>query len=332
MNGLLDHGLLNQRYNEQLQNLKQGLLGQYIEGVKSRMSGLLQNPAKALYDAYSKQIGVNLDLPISEYAAMAQNPQSGNLDMNAPAMQEAMSWLPGPADNIAGLLGTIAGPKAKTAKLDLLEQAKALASKKVPADEIYQKTGWWLDHPDRVPRFEIDDSQAVFKHEPLPISGMPGTIYETQKGKNLSELMSHKQLTDAYPESVSGVSVGLTGNSGVNAYYDPETKIISLDSATEKGTGLFKNINIGTDKLTKQHEPIMMHELQHNIQELENMSRGGSADLIGMDEYRRLAGEADARLVQKRISLTPEQRQARPFYKEYDVPIALQIIRGLLSR
>ena len=45
------------------------------------------------------------------------------------------------------------------------------------------------------------------------------------------------------------------------------------------------------------------------------------------DQYRALAGEAEARAVQARMNLTPAERAARPFWMDYDVPEADQIVR-----
>ncbi len=44
--------------------------------------------------------------------------------------------------------------------------------------------------------------------------------------------------------------------------------------------------------------------------------------------YRRLAGEVEARNVQKRVDMTPEQRKATPPWVTEDVPLANQYIRG----
>jgi hypothetical protein len=49
------------------------------------------------------------------------------------------------------------------------------------------------------------------------------------------------------------------------------------------------------------------------------------------DLYRRLAGEAEARAVQKRRNLTPEERLATFPYESYDVPTNELIVRGLLN-
>ena len=49
--------------------------------------------------------------------------------------------------------------------------------------------------------------------------------------------------------------------------------------------------------------------------------------LSAYGQYRALAGETEARAVQKRMDMTPEERAARPFYADYDVPEADQIVR-----
>jgi hypothetical protein len=44
------------------------------------------------------------------------------------------------------------------------------------------------------------------------------------------------------------------------------------------------------------------------------------------EAYKRLSGEVEARTVQKRMDLTPEQRVERPFWQDYDVPEEDQLI------
>jgi hypothetical protein len=45
------------------------------------------------------------------------------------------------------------------------------------------------------------------------------------------------------------------------------------------------------------------------------------------DLYRRHAGEVEARAVQARMNLTPDERRARPPWLDYDVPEGQQIVR-----
>lgn len=51
-----------------------------------------------------------------------------------------------------------------------------------------------------------------------------------------------------------------------------------------------------------------------------------------LGQYRRLAGEAEARATQARMNMTPAERRATFPYDSYDVPVDQLIVRGLLSR
>jgi hypothetical protein len=50
-----------------------------------------------------------------------------------------------------------------------------------------------------------------------------------------------------------------------------------------------------------------------------------------MSQYRRLAGEVEARNVQKRMDMDAATRRATPPWSTEDVPRDQQIVRGLLS-
>lgn len=45
------------------------------------------------------------------------------------------------------------------------------------------------------------------------------------------------------------------------------------------------------------------------------------------EQYRKLGGESESRLVQDRLNMTMQERMNDPFYKNYDVPLDQQIIR-----
>ena len=57
------------------------------------------------------------------------------------------------------------------------------------------------------------------------------------------------------------------------------------------------------------------------------MARKSLATADPYDMYRALAGEAEARQVQARMDMTPAERAANPFYADYDVPEAAQLVR-----
>lgn len=48
---------------------------------------------------------------------------------------------------------------------------------------------------------------------------------------------------------------------------------------------------------------------------------------VAKDYYRALAGETEARTVQKRQDLSPEERRSRPPWEDYDIPESQQIVR-----
>jgi hypothetical protein len=82
----------------------------------------------------------------------------------------------------------------------------------------------------------------------------------------------------------------------------------------------------------------VLHETQHSIQRLEDWAKGGNVkSASGVEAYKRLAGEAEARLTQRRIPLTDAERRAN-FPYEYgtdyglDVPFNELIVQGLLSK
>ena len=52
-----------------------------------------------------------------------------------------------------------------------------------------------------------------------------------------------------------------------------------------------------------------------------------SGDISDFDAYRRLAGEAEARLTQARMKLTPAERLAQYPVSQFDVPVEQQIVR-----
>ena len=96
---------------------------------------------------------------------------------------------------------------------------------------------------------------------------------------------------------------------------------------------------------------VLLHETQHNVQDLEGFGRGGSPEEFLQDaqwaakargkddtwaqrkayqDYMRLAGEAEARLTQRRRALTPEERRQTPL--DWDVPPDMQRVLGTLRQ
>ncbi len=253
------------------------------------------------------------------------------------------------------LLGTFGGMGAKTADTDKLAKAFELEQAGKPMREVWQETGWFRAPWDQKWRFEINDKGLgivdVDRLESLP----PARLVGDQP--RYAEVISHKRVTDAYPE-IGTIYVG-TRNTGGGSYkaFRPTGVKYSNPALGEM------EINLNAGPLGTEAGPrgIGLHETQHAIQGIEGFAAGGSPESVGpllknqayalrqkawekFDEelkgvegargqglalekearrledlatiaeyaphhmYQRLAGEAEARLVQARRDLTPEMR------------------------
>ncbi len=202
--------------------------------------------------------------------------------------------------NAVGIFG---GRLAKTADHAALARAEEMASRGVPREQIWNDTGWFKG-VDGKWRFEIDDS---------------GVGQGWWNVGNLSGVMTHDALYDAYPRMKN---IKVSRVRGVDALVNAGTWEEARGLQRFLGTPGYIEYNRGiTDKTGRVST--LMHEGQHAIQSIEGFSPGSAVS----NDYHRVAGEVEARAVQKRLDLTPEQRRSRPPWLDYDVPEAQQIVR-----
>lgn len=217
------------------------------------------------------------------------------------------------------------GERAVTADQEALAVAKQMQMDGKPREDIWRKTGW-LQGVDGRWRFEIDDSSARLKGG--------------QK-RYVGSALDHSEVFDAYPD-LRKVAVARVQQSG-GAYMK------SIDTIE---LGPFAG------------KPILLHEMQHAIQSgnRESFAPGGAPHHFGKEAvarekarldaqlsawraaggestdvsfseaevrwelYRRLAGEVEARTVEKRAKLTAAERRAQPPWLDYDVPEDQQFV------
>lgn len=155
----------------------------------------------------------------------------------------------------SGLVGMFAGRGAKTANLAQLARAEEMAKAGVPDPEIWKQTGWTLNTPDKLPRFEIPDNAARFKETPREniLNTMP-----------TGRALQHDDLYAAYPD-VWDTKMTFQPFGG-GGRFDPITKSIHI----ETGDAPYPLSITG-------------HELQHAIQQREGFARGGSPEQIGRE-------------------------------------------------
>lgn len=105
---------------------------------------------------------------------------------------------------------------------------------------------------------------------------------------------------------------------------------------TNKFSGYFNPLSYGmmicmgtlNSPFQYQTEGVLLHEVQHLIQEEEDFARGGNLSQ-GRKWYLRMAGEVEARNVCIRHSMSSEQRRSSLRTDTQDVPDAEQIIKLL---
>ncbi len=153
---------------------------------------------------------------------------------------------------------------------------------------------------------------------------------------DLRDLVEDDNLLSAYPEysfaenydpktgEYEGMSMGI-GDMSVefanglrNAYYDEEMHRIMIPS--------FYISVIGKGNENKLRD-VLVHEIQHAIQEVEGFARGEDPSNGSFDAYRRSAGETESRNVERRMDYSDRQRRESLASDTEDVPRDEQIVR-----
>jgi hypothetical protein len=217
--------------------------------------------------------------------------------------------------------------------------------------EIKDKIKASKEHPDLFPK-ELTAAQKQARSESAsykaPLTEYFGLYGNGEKGAKAKYAYDHPELHAAYPDIAEQVVIRQGGNDGnfIGSYHN-DSVTVNKAAATAPG---------GRNSTTA-------HEFQHAIQYREGTPYGGNienetmqlirdaveahevaglsraeaiakvnADAakyneLGRSNYRRLAGEAEARAVQARLKMTPEQRMATFPADSYDVPLDQLIIR-----
>lgn len=217
-------------------------------------------------------------------------------------------------------LGTFGGRLSRAPDLDALGRAQKMAKDGVDRTDIWEKTGWFKGG-DGHWRFEIDDSAAAIpeKVQDLMKKIDPGDSLEFAK---LRALIAHDDFFDAYPDAAGMTAIARLSSKRGGRHHDGDGRV-DQEYLIAHGPAIDDIRNIA------------LHELQHAAQSREGFARGANpAEFVeggGLQGYRRdgedafrayqrMLGEVEARAVQARADLTPEQRRMRAPWLDYDVP------------
>lgn len=197
-------------------------------------------------------------------------------------------------------LSLFGGIKARGKQgLDLAKEFEANGS---PMEAIRKVTGWEKRHGDW--RFELNDAEATWRRG-KEFNGHYG-LYA------LEDVMMHPDLFKFYPQARK-IAVAATDMEGASMQIMPDgLPILRIDRHM-----------MGTPAGRK----MMLHELQHYLQFIENFPVGANPATDGWLAYRLSAGEAEARAVSARADLTPMERMKRDPQLDEKVPRAVQDVR-----
>lgn len=236
---------------------------------------------------------------------------------------------------------TFIGKGSKLWNSDLAKKAVELEKKGVSPENIWRQTGT-LRGIDGKLRQEISDVGAS-----VTDNVYEGIVKNKRFEGKMGKALSHPDLYKSYPD-ISEIGTGMYAWRTPEGSYDEISRTI-----TAGGPG------------TTSQKSALLHEIQHDIQRKEGFATGGSPEnmkdvalemlrrdvasgeipstnqaiemlpMAQQNAYKRLAGEAEARLTQSRMKLTPEERLQYFPYNEgqygLDVPLNQLIIRGLLK-
>ena len=149
-----------------------------------------------------------------------------------------------------GVKYSMAGVQSKTADNSLLLKAEQMLESGVDSESVRQETGWYKGY-DGEWRYEIDDSKMALIRQGSEIInyGM------------LDELISHDELFEAYPH-LRYMGVIFQDLGGKLGSYSRQFGDINIDSSLKNNPEELKNV--------------LIHEIQHAIQDIEGLTHGSS--------------------------------------------------------
>ena len=284
------------------------------------------------------------------------HPLNALAQVSQQAMQDptetALNWS-NPMNAVGGgLAGIFAGKGAKTADIVMLDLAQKMKDSGVPDREIHAKTGWFFGSADGKPRFEIPDNKASFNIDPAR---------SQQMAMDTGKAFDHPDLYNAYPDSANSQMYFKAGEGGSYSPFKDEltigskeptsTALHEFQHAIQQREGFARGGNPSQFDFSEQaiNDAKVMNTMiqrgtdpQNVTAEFLNMM-GRDPDLVSRQlfgkswkeldnldphqQYKRLAGEAEARLTQLRMNMTPEQRLKSYPLDMLDVPVDQQIVR-----
>jgi hypothetical protein len=139
--------------------------------------------------------------------------------------------------------------------------AKMMDSNGESVDETWEETGWYRNGVDGKWRYEIPDTFAAFTQQL--------SSYEPNKKYLLSEVLEHQALFEKYPQLRDYTLVfDSKMPAGNGAFYKNGGRRIDISQKVDQDPYAFTPMQV------------LLHEVQHAIQEIEGFAAGGAPSLV----------------------------------------------------
>ena len=244
--------------------------------------------------------------------------------------------------------------------------AQQMESDGASREDIWRKTGWWKgqDGQWRIEIADIPDvfkplskkeatrlkalkaaekkedaavKDAIMKYKAARDSGNADEAnkYADEAERHEAASLKHSQARYPLEARSKGWTEDILGNlladhpllkaypwlsqTKVNRVFLPEGIVGHTDSS--------KNVITLSDTNTDaENHSVLAHEIQHLIQSVEGFAQGADPDKVGMSNYLKHGGEVESRNVEKRLTMSPEERAATPPWETEDVAESEQIV------
>lgn len=206
------------------------------------------------------------------------------------------------------------GENAQDAQVQsLIKMARRLEEQGASRDEIWkQTTEATKGHPELVGAFKGADGKWRVELDDGRLTIEPNAPEPDARGRSYQ--VEYPHVKERYPEAMQKVSAyGMKGIRREGSYY-PQQRYAGIQGGTKADL-----------------RKVAGHEIAHDIQHIEGFEGGSDPQELlstgragnkrdAFDQYERNKGEVEARLVERRMSMTPEYRRKRAPWRDYDVP------------
>lgn len=217
---------------------------------------------------------------------------AGSIQEIEKAADLAMTMVGGPAPVAAkmadGTLGSFAGVRARPQAIDkaALYKAQEMEMNGLPKDEIWNQTGFFRGAEDNRWKFEIPDKDMKLKPEAFdttitPARGGNGGQWDVGGQEATTTVGLKDQKKDFFGQSKPVMLPDVIDHPALFKAY-PELKLMKVEptqpfNSNIGGYGVQSNtLFLKRDLDPEFAKSVIMHEVQHAIQEIEGFSKGGS--------------------------------------------------------